>query len=164
MHSLNPGDHLSVRGPIPGYNWKIPKASTSVLLVAGGAGITPVYSLAKGILSNADDQTKVQLLWGVNGERDIVLRDELERLEHQYPGRLQVTYCVSGPDAQEKGEKWRKGYVTKSVLQQAIAHCGSTWGDDQGKKVFLCGPPAMESAVGKTLTELGLSKKEVHKF
>ncbi|EME38673.1 hypothetical protein DOTSEDRAFT_75430 [Dothistroma septosporum NZE10] len=164
MHSLSPGDHLTVRGPLPGYNWRVPKSSTSILLVAGGAGITPIYSLAKGILSNANEKTQVQLLWGVNGERDIVLRDELERLEQQHPGRLQVTYCISGPDAKEQGEKWTKGYVDKSVLQQAIERCGSTWGDDQGKKVFLCGPPAMENAVGKTLTELGLGKKEVHKF
>ena len=95
MHNLQPGDSLTVRGPIPGYSYK-PSLSQprSVVLVAGGAGITPIYSLTREILTNDDkDQTAVQLLWGVNGSRDIVLRRELEALEAQFPKRLRVTYA-----------------------------------------------------------------------
>lgn len=91
MHSLAPGQTLQVRGPIPGYSYTPSEKSRDLLLVAGGAGITPIYSLARGILKDPDDQTRIQLLWGVNGTRDIVLRDELEQLEKQHPDRLQVT-------------------------------------------------------------------------
>jgi cytochrome-b5 reductase len=145
-----------------------------VLLVAGGAGITPIYSLAKGILSNPADKTRIQLLWGVNGTRDIVLKDELEALEKQYPDRLHVTYAVSGPEAKPDApslgdeSKYRKGYVDKSLLQEAIAKCQKgTFGSEKGEKVFLCGPPKMEEAVaGKNgvLAELGVQKKEIHRF
>jgi cytochrome-b5 reductase len=144
------------------------------LLVAGGAGITPIYSLTKGILSNPADKTRIQLLWGVNGTRDIVLKDELEALEKQYPDRLHVTYAVSGPEAKADApslgdeSKWRKGYVDKSLLQEAIAKCQKgTFGSEKGEKVFLCGPPKMEDAIaGKNgvLGELGIQKKEIHRF
>ncbi|KAK4495511.1 hypothetical protein PRZ48_013843 [Zasmidium cellare] len=174
MHSLLPGDTLSIRGPIPGYTWTTPKEPRSVLLVAGGAGITPIYSLAKGILSTSTDETRIQLLWGVNGTRDIVLRKELEELEQRYPGRLQVTYCVSGPEAKPEApslgdeRKWRKGYIDAGVLKEAIARCEARqWGDEKGTKVFLCGPPAMEKAIGGrggVLAELGVTGKQVHKF
>lgn len=104
-----------------------------------------------------------------------MLKEELESLEKQYPGRLQVTYAVSGPEAKPDApslgdeNKFRKGYVDKTLLQEAIARCqqNSVWGDTKGQKVFLCGPPKMEDAmVGKNgaLTELGLQKKEVHRF
>jgi cytochrome-b5 reductase len=110
----------------------------------------------------------VQLLWGVNGSRDIVLRRELEELEAQFPQRLSVTYAVSGSGpAESDGEKFRKGYVDRALVQEAIAKCGSNLGDEKGTKVFLCGPPKMEEAVaGKTgvLAELGLNKKEIHRF
>jgi cytochrome-b5 reductase len=170
MHSLQPGDSLTVRGPIPGYGYK-PSLSQprSVVLVAGGAGITPIYSLAREILTNdAKDQTAVQLLWGVNGSRDIVLRRELEALEAQFPTRLRVTYAVSGNGPEERdGEKYRKGYVDRKLVEEAIAKCGPNFGDEKGTKVFLCGPPKMEDAVaGKNgvLAELGLAKKEIHRF
>jgi cytochrome-b5 reductase len=138
-------------------------------LVAGGAGITPIFSLAREILTNdAKDQTSIQLLWGVNGSRDIVLRRELEELEAQYPQRLRVTYAVSGSGPVESDkEKYRNGYVDRALLKEAIAKCGSNFGDQKGTKVFLCGPPKMEEAVaGKAglLAELGLSKKEIHRF
>jgi cytochrome-b5 reductase len=160
MHSLQPGDSLTVRGPIPGYGYKpSPEQPRSVILVAGGAGITPIYSL---------DQTSVQLLWGVNGPRDLVLRRELEELEAQFPQRLRVTYAVSGSGpAESDGAKYKKGYVDFALLQDAIAKCGPNLGDEKGTKVFLCGPPKMEDAVaGKTgiLAELGLNKKEIHRF
>ena len=173
LHSLEPGQELTVRGPLPGH-WTAPKDQRDVLLVAGGAGITPLYSLAKGILSNPLDKTRIQLLWGVNGTRDIVLKEELESLEKQYPERFHVTFAVSGPEAQPEApglgdeQKWRKGYVDKSLLQEAIAQCKKgAWGDEKGQKVFLCGPPKMEEALaGKkgVLTELGVAKKEIHRF
>lgn len=110
----------------------------------------------------------------MNGTRDIVLKDELEALEKQYPDRLHVTYAVSGPEAKPDApslgdeSKWRKGYVDKSLLQEAIAKCQKgTFGSEKGEKVFLCGPPKMEEAIaGKNgvLAELGVQKKEVHRF
>nr|POF20111.1 nadh-cytochrome b5 reductase 2 [Quercus suber] len=175
LHSLAPGSTLTVRGPLPGYTYTPSPTPRNVLLVAGGAGITPIYSLTKGILANVDDKTSVQLLWGVNGTRDIILRSELEALEQQYPGRLQVTYAVSGPEGKAEAPrlgddaKWKKGYVDKVLLSEAIERCRTQgmWGDAKGTKVFVCGPPAMEDAVaGKkgALMELGLAKKEIHRF
>lgn len=173
MHSLQPGDSLTVRGPIPGYTYKpSPQQPRSVILIAGGAGITPIYSLAREILTaDSRDQTAVQLLWGVNGPRDIVLRQELEALRAEFPERLSVTYAVSGKEtdvaALGSAEMFKKGYVNRGLVEEAIARCGGAFGDEKGTKVFLCGPPAMEEAVaGKkgVLAELGLAKKEIHRF
>lgn len=174
LHSLAPGDELTVRGPLPAH-WTTPKEPRDIICVAGGAGITPIYSLTKGILANPDDKTRIQLLWGVNGTRDIVLKSELEALEKQYPERLRVVYAVSGPEAAPDApslgneSKFRKGYVDKSLVQEAItrAQKDGVWGDVKGQKVFLCGPPKMEDALaGKNgvLAELGVAKKEVHRF
>ena len=142
MHNLQPGQTLTVRGPLPGASWKPSTDSNrDVLLVAGGAGITPIYSLTRGILSDPADKTRVQLVWGVNGTRDIVLKDELDSLQKQYPDRLSIVYAVSGPeakpDAPSLGDeaRFRKGYVDKSLLQETISRCQQgNWGDVQGKK------------------------------
>lgn len=174
LHSLQPGDKLTVRGPLPGYAYAPSETPRDLLFVAGGAGITPLYSLARSILTDSNDKTRVQLLWGVNGTRDIVLRKELDELEAKFPERLQVTYTVSGAEGKSDTpslgdeKKFKKGYINKSVLQDAIDRCeDGSWGDSNGTKVWICGPPAMENAVvGKTgiLSELGVSGKEIHKF
>lgn len=175
LHALQPGQGLTVRGPIPSYTWKPSAEPRDLLLIAGGAGITPIYSLAKGILSDPSDNTRMKILWGVNGPDDIVLLNELEALEKQYPERIGVTYYISGPEDKidEKfshcADKYQKGRISKSVLQEAIASVSKdgAWGDMQGKKVFLCGPPPMEQGLaGKNgvLSELGIEKKAVQLF
>lgn len=174
MHSLRPGQELIVRGPLPtGYSWTPSTTARDVLFVAGGAGITPIYSLIKSILSNQDDKSQIALVWGVNGTRDIVLKHELESLQKQHPDRLQVTYCISGSGSTELSDdnqdaRYKKGYVDRGVLQEIINRFDTgTWGDVKGKKVLLCGPPAMEDAIaGKSgiLSNLGVDKSSVHRF
>ncbi len=131
--------------------------------------------MARGILSDPEDQTRIQMFWGVNSTKDIVLGKELEQLEQQYPSRLQVTYCVSGPegkpeavDLAEPG-RYKKGYISSESLREAITRAkAGGWGDAKGTKVFICGPPAMQEAIaGKTGWlggEYGLVKKEIHAF
>ena len=174
LHSLSPGQTLTVRGPLPGYTWTPSASPRSVLFLAGGAGITPVYSLTKGILSNEADKTRINIVWGVNGLRDIVLREELEQLEAQHPDRLRVIYAVSGLDAQSNTtnsldrDKYKNGHIDTRILQDAVQWCGKgSFGDETGKKVFLSGPPAMEEAIASKkgiLSELGIEKKAIHIF
>lgn len=180
LHSLKEGAKVTIRGPIPGgYDYKPSEKPSSILLIAGGAGITPIYSLAKGVLSNPNDKTKVQLVWGVNGARDIVLKSELDDLQTRHPDRLTVTYTVSKPDPSENSANveggLKSGYVNEGLLSEVLQELNrETWGDSRGTKVFLCGPPAMEEALaGKkgfggsssnTLHALGVDKKEVHRF
>ncbi|KAI7192090.1 hypothetical protein D0869_15207 [Hortaea werneckii] len=170
MHSLTPGSQLTVRGPIPGYVWQASPTPRDVIFVAGGAGITPIYSLAREALKDEQDRTRIHLLWGVNGERDIVLRDELAALQERYPERFDVRYFVSNGEAgvgsAKEQQQREKGYIDAVALRSAMEKCESgSFGDAKGTKVFFCGPPGMqEKLVGKkgVLSELGVGKKEVY--
>ncbi|KAI7155790.1 hypothetical protein KC349_g6710 [Hortaea werneckii] len=171
MHSLTPGSQLTVRGPIPGYTWQASSTPRDVIFVAGGAGITPLYSLAREALKDDGDRTRIHLLWGVNGERDIVLRDELAALQERYPERFDVRYFLSNGEVDAgsaKEQQREKGYIDAVALRSAMETCeskGSLLGDAKGTKVFFCGPPGMqEKIVGKkgVLSELGFGKKEVY--
>ncbi|KAJ3054609.1 NADH-cytochrome b5 reductase [Rhizophlyctis rosea] len=152
IHALQPGDTLTARGPLPGYTYR-PSVTQprSLILIAGGAGITPIYSLTHEILTtNQKDQIS------------------LEDLERRFPGRLNVTYAVSGPakEVEELGDvkRFRKGYVDGKLLKEAIGRCGGRLGDENGKMVVFCGPPKMEESVMGLLMGMGLAKKDVYKF
>lgn len=154
IHSLKPGDRLTF-APIPALKW-VPNKHPHVAMIAGGAGISPMYQLARGILKNPDDQTRITLVWGVNTDSDIFLRDEFSAMEKQHPGRVKVVYVVASPDA---GSPHQKGFVTKQVLENA--GLSPTSEKNQGIKVLVCGPPPMEKALKGTKSLMGGAKPGV---
>ncbi|KAK0620441.1 hypothetical protein B0T14DRAFT_432144 [Immersiella caudata] len=161
IHSLKPGDKLTFL-PIPAFKWT-PNKHAHLTMIAGGAGVTPMYQLARGILKNPDDQTRISLVWGVNTDADIFLKDQFAALEKQYPGRFKATYVVATPDAKSP---YQKGFVTKQVLEKL----GLTAAQNKGTKVLVCGPPPMEKALKGTkaapgiLGEVGYTAADIHTY
>ncbi|OGM44742.1 putative NADH-cytochrome B5 reductase [Aspergillus bombycis] len=158
IHSLVPGDTLTFLTALKGFSW-VPNQYPQIYAIAGGAGITPIYQLIRGILDNPNDKTKIKLVFGVNSEQDLLLREELEEYKRRFPGRFEYVYTVSRLEGEKEG--LRKGYVTEELLKGVVD------GKGEGAKVFVCGPPAMEeSLVGKRgiLNRLGFEKGQVFKF
>ncbi|KAI2633349.1 oxidoreductase NAD-binding domain-containing protein [Xylaria nigripes] len=162
LHSLKPGDSLRFVTPIPGYNW-VPNKHPDITLIAGGAGITPMYQLIQGILRNPEDKTRITLVFGVNTDADVLLKSEFEDFERRFPSRFKITYTVSNPEPQSP---YPRGYVTKELLAKVMQTTPKT----KNTKIFVCGPPAMESAlVGNRkqpgiLSELGYTKDQIYRF
>ncbi|KAM6532437.1 hypothetical protein FSOLCH5_001861 [Fusarium solani] len=158
---MNQGDKLLFAAALKGYSWK-PNSYSHITLIAGGAGITPIYQLAQGILKNPNDKTSMTLVFGVNSDEDVLLKQEFEQFSKEYPGRFKAIYTVSHP---KDGSPFQKGYVTKELLKEVVPSPSQ-----QETKVFVCGPPAMEdSLVGKwnspgILSQLGFRKDQIHKF
>jgi cytochrome-b5 reductase len=165
LHSLQPGDSLLFAVPIPGYKY-VPNKHPHVTLIAGGAGITPMYQLIQGILNNPEDKTNMTLVFGINTDADALFQEEFEAFKKQFPGRLNVVYTVSAPI---EGSPFRKGYVSKELLKEV-----APGPDVKDTKVFVCGPPPMEAALlgsGKfkggqpgILEQLGYTKDQIFKF
>lgn len=168
IHSMTPGQSLSMKGPIPKYPWSTNKHD-HITLISGGTGITPMYQLVRAIFNNPEDKTKVSLVYGNLTEDDILLKGEFEKLEKEYPQRFRTFYLLDKPP---KSWPYGSGHVTKELLQDVIPDPKS-----ENIKVFVCGPPGMYKAIsgGKKspqdqgelegyLKELGYSKEQVYKF
>ena len=161
LHSLVPGDTLTFATALKGFAWT-PNKFPQVYLVAGGAGITPIYQLIQGILNNPNDKTKINLVFGVNTEQDLLLREELEQYKQRFPDRFSYIYTVSHPT--EKDSALPKGYINEELLRDVMK------GSDESSHVFVCGPPGMEDyLVGSRRAEgilgrLGFKKDQIYKF
>lgn len=168
LHSLKLGDTLSFKGPIPKYPWA-PNKHRHVTLIAGGTGITPMYQLIRTIFNNPEDQTKVSLIFGNIKEEDILLREEFEKLEKDYPQRFRAFHTLDNPP---DGWKGGKGFMTKELLKEVLPDPKT-----ENIKVFVCGPPGMYKAISGTkpnpqeqgeltgiLKELGYTSEQVFKF
>lgn len=146
---------------LPGVKWKA-NSVPHVTLIAGGAGITPIYQLTQGILRNPEDKTSITLLHGVNNDEDVLLAKEFEGLEKEFPGRFKRVVTVSKPSV---GSGYRKGYVDINLLEEVREAKGKVGRGEE--KVYVSGPPAMEKALtgrGGVLEELGYRRDQVVKF
>jgi cytochrome-b5 reductase len=168
IHNMEPGQTLSFKGPLPKYPWTSNKHN-HIALIAGGTGITPMYQLVRAIFNNPDDKTKVSLVFGNVGEKDILLKEEFDKLEKDYPQQFKVFYTLDNPP-----ESWKhgKGFITKDLLKTIIPDPKS-----ENIKLFVCGPPGLYKAVSGPkvsptdqgeldgiLKELGYTKDQVYKF
>jgi cytochrome-b5 reductase len=168
IHSLNPGDSLAFKGPLPKYPWEANKHE-HIALLAGGTGITPMYQLLRAIFNNPEDKTKVTLVFGNPGPEDILLKKELDELENTYPQRFKAFYLLDNPPKEWTGGK---GFITKDLLKTVLPEP-----KEKNVKVFVCGPPGMYQALSGpkvspkdqgeltgALKELGYDKDQVYKF
>lgn len=168
LHSMSKGDSLAIKGPIPKYPWAENKHS-HITLISGGTGITPMYQLTRAIFNNPNDKTKVSLVFGNISEGDILLKEEFDQLEKDYPDRFKAFYTLDKPS---KEWKHGKGFITKDLLKEVIPDA-----DSENIKIFVCGPPPLYKAIsgekkspqdqgelGGILKELGYSKEQVYKF
>lgn len=141
------GDTINVRGP-KGFYTYTPNMKSSLAMVAGGTGITPMYQIIKAICEDPSDKTKVSLLYGNVTEEDILLRKELDELAAKCPN-ITIYNVLNKPPA---GWKEGSGYITKELLEEKLPAAA------EDSQLLLCGPPPMVSAIKKAAVELGWAK------
>ena len=92
---LRVGDAMEFRGPVATLGYA-PNAAGRLGMIAGGTGITPLYQIIRTVLLNAEDRTRLSLLYANRTEADILLRGELEALAAAHPDRFEVRFLVTG--------------------------------------------------------------------
>lgn len=154
FREIKVGDYLSVKGPKGRFKYQ-PGQVRAFGMLAGGSGITPMFQVARAILENPNDKTNVCLIYANVTYEDILLKEELDGLLSNYPGRFQVYYVLNQPP-----EAWNGGvgFVSKEMIQ---AHCPAPASDIQ---ILRCGPPPMNKAMAAHLDELGYTREMQFQF
>jgi predicted ferric reductase len=128
------------RVPAPGY-----------AMIAGGVGITPLYSIL-ATMANRADVRPVVLFFGGPDLGNLTLRDEVLALELRI--NLKVVLVLSRPTPDWQGET---GYVTAEILRRHLP-------DKNYKRwdYFICGPGSMIDSMEKILPEIGVPIEKIH--
>jgi len=87
-------------------------------LVAGGTGLAPLVQIARIILQDPNDMTKIQLLSINRREEDILMRTELDLLAKDYSDRFSVSYSLTG--SVDKGWTDEKGRGSVAMVREAL--------------------------------------------
>ncbi len=108
------------------------------IMIAGGSGITPLYSMIHQMLQN-EPLSKVSLLYANSKEENIIFKKELDQLEQQY-SQFQYVDFISG-----------KKRISKDDL-----NIGSN------TSYYICGPDTLKKGIIQHLKDLEISKSNIH--
>ncbi len=125
LSQKSPGEELDLIGPL-GNGFPLPHSGQSPILVAGGAGIAPLFMLAERLTSARGNL----FFWGAKRKEEIFLRDEFSSLGW----RLEIST--------EDGSIGYRGLVTdllQAYLSKAKDNC----------LIYTCGPWGMLKEVAR---------------
>lgn len=112
--------------------------SRHIVLMAGGSGITPLYSMARSILSRSM-HTKVSLIYSSRTQEDIIFRSAIEGLTERFTGRLNSYHVLSQPkDFIGSGTTVINGRLNKLIARELITQATADPLDEV--QYFICGP------------------------
>ncbi|CAI0384892.1 unnamed protein product [Linum tenue] len=154
FREMRVGESLAVKGPKGRFRYQ-PGQVRAFGMLAGGSGITPMFQVARAILENPKDQTKVHLIYANVTHDDILLKEELEGLASRYPDSFKIYYVLNQPP-----EVWNGGvgFVSKEMIQ---THLPAPAADIQ---ILRCGPPPMNKAMAAHLEAIGYTPEMQFQF
>lgn len=119
------------------------KANTfdSIACIAGGTGITPMWQVMQTIAANPADKTKCTLIYTNKTDKDILLREEFEKLA-KTDSRFRIIYGLDKKPS-SFGKEHFEGYVTPEILSKNLPPAGLA----DKVKIFVCGPPPQVEAI-----------------
>ena len=147
------GDVLQVKAP--GGNFFIdPDPDLSVVLIAGGIGITPMMSMLRWCAA-VQPQRPVFLYYGVRHGRELAFGPQLEALAAAHPAfRLHVVYSRPDPTDPVGRELRHAGRIDVGLLQRTLP---------PGRHAFyVCGPPGLMQSLVPALADWGVPIADIH--
>lgn len=149
--SIKAGDELEVMEPmgsfVTSYNGS---QRRHIVMFGGGSGITPLMSITKSVLAK-EPQSVVSLVYCNRDEHSIIFRSELERLQSEYPGRLNVVHVLENASGNLKS---RTGLLTVPMVTQLLDELPQ-WSLTE-TSFFTCGPAPMMDIVLEGLDKAGI--------
>lgn len=149
LAAVTAGSEARLHGPFGAFTMAGVGSDRSLLLLAGGIGITPFLAMVRE-LAVMDSQRRVRLVWSVKDEQDAFARDELDDLMGRLPNLTVTVWVTHGANG--------RGWLDAAALGTLLA------GTELAQaEAFLCGPPAFMDAMAQAMGGLGLTKQQVHR-
>ncbi|UGY95008.1 ferredoxin reductase family protein [Streptomyces gobiensis] len=143
---LQPGTRVWAEGPygaLTAARRRPGRRTGKVLLLAGGAGITPMRALFETIPARPGDLT---LLYRARRWEDLALWSELRAIAQSRQARL--VYAVNGPDG-------ARPEISAESLSRVLP-------DIAEHDVYICGPPGLTEESYDALREAGVPASRIH--
>ena len=126
-----------------------PDEAESVVLIAGGIGLTPLMSIVRSANELAA-RTHLTLVYSASTPDELLFRDELESIAAGN-SRIRLIFTVTQP-APDSWDGHRERIDADLLKTESV---------DLDALFFVCGPPAMIRAMIAMLRDLGVPRTQI---
>lgn len=150
IQNLEPGTKVTVEGPYGGL-WRIEEelqgTEDSLVLFAGGVGITPILGILEDI-KHKKLPNKVVLIWSLKDQNEYGFTTQLENYAETIPDFNLVPFFAN-----------ESGFLNAEKIQDIFQKYDIHYVEGQ---YLLCGPRPFMDAIEMALAEKGVPKNRVH--
>lgn len=150
IQHIKAGMKVTVEGPYGGL-WQpledIQKTDKSLVLFAGGVGVTPMLGILES-LRQKKFKNKTVLIWSLRNENELAYAAELASFQKDMPNFIFVPFYST-----------QNGYLnakkTEAIFESAKVPCSTS-------EFILCGPKKFMHTIESTLVSKNVSKQKIH--
>lgn len=153
VFSLKPGDKVTVYGPFGEFFARDTK--NEMVFIGGGAGMAPMRSHIFDLFKRLKTDRKVSFWYGARSMREAFYTEEYDQLAQDYPN-FEWHLALSEPQPEDN---WtgHKGFIHNVVLENYLKNHPAP----EDCEYYMCGPPMMNAAVIRMLTDLGVERSNI---
>lgn len=153
VFNLQPGDKVTVYGPFGEFFAK--ETDNEMVFIGGGAGMAPMRSHIFDQLKRLKSQRKISFWYGARSLREAFYVDEFDQLAKENPN-FTWTLALSDPLPEDN---WTgpTGFIHNVLYENYLKDHPAP----EDCEFYMCGPPVMNAAVIKMLTDLGVERDSI---
>jgi ring-1,2-phenylacetyl-CoA epoxidase subunit PaaE len=136
-HHAKVGDQILSLLPVGEFTLK-PSINKNYVMVAGGSGITPIFSMVNSLLQNSFNGS-ILLLYANTDAETIIFKEALDGLQSKFPN-FKVAHYISG-----------KNRISKQDLVS-----------QEPTDYYICGPENLKKGINQHLKNIGIAKENIH--
>lgn len=148
---LNPGDDVAITGPV-GKEMLLPDDEEStVIMMATGTGIAPFRAFLWRMFKEQHEDYKFKglawLFFGIPYSANILYKEELEKLQAEFPDNFRLTYAISREEQNAQGGKM---YIQDRIAENAE----EIWNllQKPNAHTYICGLKGMEGGIDEGMS------------
>jgi ferredoxin-NADP reductase len=146
LESLKKGETIIVKGPAGKFYYN--ESDDTLVLIAGGIGITPIRSILKSLEKKRSTLCRIILIYGNLNREYIAFRDELEDLKLPDYRLVHVLSDTTGM------EKAYQGFINADILAKEVP-------ENRSAHYMISGPPVMVEAIKKALATISVPEERI---
>ncbi len=167
IFALKPGDPVTISGPFGEFFAK--ETDNEMVFIGGGAGMAPMRSHIFDQFKRIKTKRKVTFWYGARSFREAFYIEDFEEIQKNNPN-FEWHLALSEPMPEDKwddptsparqylgAKHGYKGFIHKVLLDNYLSKHASP----EDCEYYLCGPPMMNEAVIKTLSDLGVEDENI---
>lgn len=148
LANMRQGDTIKFAGPTGGFTLHEDQ-NTPAVMIAGGIGIAPFYSMVKTQAANPTHRS-IQLFYGNQSKEEAPFLAELSALTQKNPAFQLIPVLTAAP------ESWHGeiGFISHTLIKKYVP-------DIHSPIYYICGSPAMVAALHESLLEMGIDETRI---